>query len=110
VFIQLPGVTQPHFLLADGVYVGQVIDAIISKFKLNATPQQLLLFKLGDHPSRVSLDPTQTLCEAGVQAGSKLAVEVAATQDPVVRAGVCWGLGGRLLALASAMYELWRFN
>ena len=87
-FVQLPGVQKPQFLLAKGQYMGEVIDAIIAKFKLDFTPQQLVIFKL-QHSCRTILDFTQTLNDAGVHAGTKLVVELAAAQMFAVSSGVC---------------------
>ena len=72
----------PQGLFAEGQFVWQVIDAIIAKFKLDITPQQLLLFKLGDDGvSRTLLHPMQTMNEAGILAGTKLVAIVAAPAE-----------------------------
>jgi hypothetical protein len=65
-------------------FVGDLTDAIIAKFKLAATPQQLQLIKLdGVAPSL--LDPLHTLSEAGVTPGTKL--------EAVIKGqGACSGL------------------
>ena len=76
-FIKLPGIETVQFLLAEGLYVGQVIKAIIVEFKLDTAPQQLQLFKL-EGSSRTQLDPTQTLAEAGIHTGTRLGVELKA--------------------------------
>lgn len=75
---------KPQLLLAKGhwQFVGEVIDAVIVKFKLDVAPQQLRLFKL-DGGVRTLLDPVQTLGEAGIQAGAELAVEVITSQAPL---------------------------
>ena len=83
-FIQLPGVVQPQFLLAEGLYVGQVIRAIIAEFKKlfsGVDPNNVLMYKL-DGGCRTPLYPTQTLSEAGINAGSTLVVAI-------VGQGVC---------------------
>jgi hypothetical protein len=77
--VQLPGVVKAQFLLAEGKFVGQVIKAIISEFKHRFSgidPDQLLLYKLDGRGSRTSLDPTRTLAEEGIYAGTKLVVEL----------------------------------
>jgi hypothetical protein len=82
-FIQLPGSTTLEVMDTAGPYVGHIKDAIIAKFKRfrDLDPSDLLLFKLGDAGSRTPLNPTQTLSEAGIGAGTKLGVELtAATQ------------------------------
>lgn len=87
-FIQLPGAVNSQFLLADGLYVGQVIDAIIAKFTRfkDMDPSDLQLFKLDRSP----VYPSQTLREAHVQAGTQLVVELlAASQALATSAGVC---------------------
>ena len=82
VSVRLPGVVMPQGLFAEGQFVWQVIDAIIAKFKLDITPQQLLLFKLGDDGvSRTLLHPMQTMNEAGILAGTKLVAIVAAPAE-----------------------------
>ena len=48
-----------------GSYVFHVKDAIISKFKLNAAPHQMDLFKL-EGSTHTPLEPMQTLDEAGL--------------------------------------------
>ena len=83
-FVQLPGGVEPQFLLAEVLYVGQVIDAIIAKFKHSFSgvdPSNVRLDKL-DGGCRTLLYPTQTLSEAGINAGSTLAVVI-------VGQGVC---------------------
>lgn len=75
--VRLPGVVMPQYLLAKGHYVGQVIDAVIAKFKLDTAPQNLQLLKL-DGSIRTPLVPTQTLSEADVTANSEVEVEVIA--------------------------------
>ena len=79
-FIQLPDSTTLEVMDTAGPYIGHVKDAIIAEFKLDAAPQQLRLFRLGDASSgsRTSLDPPQSLSEAGIVAGTKLAVELSA--------------------------------
>lgn len=58
--------------------MGQVIYAIIAKFKLEGfDPDQLQLFKL-EGSSRTLLSSTQTLCDAGIYSGTTLVVELAA--------------------------------
>jgi hypothetical protein len=90
VFIQLPRVDKPQFLLARGEYVGQVIDAIVTKFKLDIAPQQLQLFKLGidGSSSRTMLGPTQLLTEVGLRTGTQLAVEFIAAMPSGLVTGV----------------------
>jgi hypothetical protein len=86
--IQLPDVTQPQLLLAEVQYVGQVTTAIIAEFKLDAAPQQVQQYMLGDDGSRTPpLDPRKTTGEAGIHAGTKLVVELMTT-GPAVK-GVC---------------------
>ena len=75
-FIQLPGSTSFEGMDFTGARVYNIKDAIIAKFKLNATPQQVLLFKLDGSGSRTPLDPTYTLADAGLVADTRLAVEV----------------------------------
>jgi hypothetical protein len=81
-FILLPGSSIFQMArVSQAEFVGDVIDAIIVKFKLNAPPQQLRLFKVGDDGScGTSLLPTQTLKEAGLLAKGpiKLVVELQA--------------------------------
>lgn len=50
-------------------------DAIIAEFKLDAQPQQLHLYKLGDIGSTL-LDSKHTLLEAGIRAGTKLKLTI----------------------------------
>ena len=80
-FIVLPGVVKPQLLLVEVLYVGQVIDAIIAKFKLDTAPQQLHMQKI-DGNSRISLDPTQLLSEAGICSGTTLVVELTSSKAP----------------------------
>jgi hypothetical protein len=85
-FIQLPGSTTLEVVDTAGPYVGHIKDAIIAKFKLDAAPHHLLLFKLDDagSGSRTLLIPTQTLSDAGIISGTTLVVELtAATQAPL---------------------------
>ena len=98
-FIQLPGVVNSQFLLADGLYVGQVIDAIIAKFTRfkDMDPSDLQLFKLDRSP----VYPSQTLREAGVQAGTQLVVELLAASQAATSAGVC-----RSVAYGEAILQL----
>ena len=77
--VQLPGITSCEVLDVTGPLVGHVKDAIIVKFKLDAPPQQLQLFKIGKDGSRTLLDPTQTLTEAGIKAGDTLEVVISVT-------------------------------
>ena len=81
-FIQLPGVEKPQFLLAEGgQYVGQVTKAIVTEFNQlrDVKVDQVQLFKLdGSSSSRTLLYPTQTLGDAGILAGTRLAVELTA--------------------------------
>ena len=80
-----------QLLLTDVLYVGQVIDAIIVKFKMDAAPQQLQLSKLGDDgSSRILLKPTQTLSEAGIIASTRLVVELTPTPSLVPLSGARW--------------------
>jgi hypothetical protein len=80
--IQLPDVPEPQFLLAEGEYVGQVVDAINAKFNRlkGVTAEQVQLYKLGDDGtgSRTPLHPMQTLSEAGIISGTKLVLELTA--------------------------------
>jgi hypothetical protein len=77
VFIQLPGNCTFEVIDVAGplVLVGQLKDAVIAKFKLDSAPQQLQLFKLNGSSSSL-LAPSQTLAEAGLLAGTKLAVAI----------------------------------
>lgn len=68
----------------EAAFVDDLADAIIAKFKLDATPQQVQLIKL-DGVARILLDPMNTLGEAGVTAGTKLEVAI-------VGQGACRGL------------------
>lgn len=54
-------------------------DAIIAKFKLDVSPQRLILFKLDG--TRTPLNPAHMLSEAGVTADTTLVVEVATRVD-----------------------------
>lgn len=76
-FIQLPGSTEGMDFA--GRFVYQIKDATIAKFKLDAAPHQLRLFKLGDGGRRIQLDPTQTLTDAGVVTGTTLVLEPVAS-------------------------------
>jgi hypothetical protein len=65
--------------------VGDIIEAIIAKFKLDAAPQQLKLFKLNDKGIRSSNDalkPMQTLAEADLLSamGGLIKLEVVRTE------------------------------
>jgi hypothetical protein len=68
-------------------YVGEVIDAAIAKFKLleGIKADEVQLFKQ-DGGVRTLLDPTQTLGEAGIIAGTALVVDVASPVAPPKRA------------------------
>ena len=72
----------PQLLFVEVLYVGQVIDAIIAKFKLDAAPQRLHLQKK-DGNSSMSLDPTQLLSEAGICSGTTLVVELTSAKAPI---------------------------
>lgn len=64
--------------------VGDIKDAVVSRFKkrfASVDPDEVQLLKL-DGSTRTLLGPTQTLNEAGVFAGTKLAVEVTPFVDP----------------------------
>jgi hypothetical protein len=80
--------------------VGDLKDVIITKFKLDVTPQQLQLFVvdnlsqvIGDHPltqrlgPAQSANPTHTLSEAGIGMGTKLVVDLAAAHVHVASVG-----------------------
>ena len=71
-----------------GPRVGHVKDAIIAKFRLDAAPQQLQLYRLNGS-SRAPLDPALTLCEAAVHDGTKLAVEHVAASSAFKGMCVC---------------------
>ena len=81
VSIALPGVSAPQLLrvTSDCEFVGDVTGALIAIFKQleGIKPDQVRLFKLGDEDSsRVLLDSSQTLSEAGICTGTKLAVVI----------------------------------
>jgi hypothetical protein len=76
-FIQLPGSTEGMDFA--GRFVYQIKDATIAKFKLDAAPQQLRLFKLGNGGRHIQLDPTQTLTDVGVVTGTTLVLEPVAS-------------------------------
>jgi hypothetical protein len=81
VFIMLPESAKFEVIDTIGPLVGHLKDAIIAKFKkrfMGTDPDELQLYKLGDDGgSRTSLDPTQTLSEAGIRTCTKLVVVVA---------------------------------
>lgn len=93
-FVQLPGSSTASLLrvLRDETEcVGDIIDAIIAKFNMKQrfmgiSPDQLQLFKLDSGGSRTLLTPMQTLSQACILEGSRLAVELtAAVQVPLPR-------------------------
>lgn len=76
--IQLPGILKPQGIHAEGHFVWEIVDAIITKFKQlfsGVDPNHVQLFKL-DGSTSTPLDHTQTLNEAGIHAGTKLVVEI----------------------------------
>ena len=72
--------------MMEGNYVGEVMDAIITKFKLNVKPQQVVLMLDGD-ASRTALDPTHTLLEANIRARTKLRVAIKPAAMPAAQTG-----------------------
>lgn len=82
-----------QLLLTDGLYVGQVTDAIIAKYMQleGIKADQVQLSKLGDDgSSSIPLKPTQTLSEAGIIASTRLAVELTSTLSLAPRSGARW--------------------
>jgi hypothetical protein len=74
-FILLPGSVIYEGIDFSGPLVYHLKDAIIAKFRLDAAPQKLHLFKL-DGSFRTLLNPVHTLTDAGVNMHSKLVVEI----------------------------------
>ncbi len=83
--IQLPGVMMPQLLLTEGQYVGQVIDAIIAKFKdlEGIKADQVQLFNL-DGSSQTPLNPTHLLSAAGLVTGTSLVVKLTVTAQALM--------------------------
>jgi hypothetical protein len=79
--VKLPGSSTVELLRVSREateYVGDLKDVIIVKFKkrfVDVDPDELQLIKL-DGSRRIALSPAQTLIDAGVCAGTELAVEV----------------------------------
>lgn len=89
-FFRLPDSSTCEGMDFVGSHVYHIKKAIIAKFKLDATPQQLRLFKLGDIGG-TPLNPEHTLSKAGITADTKLEVEVTA-KAPSAAAGA-WRVG-----------------
>jgi hypothetical protein len=79
--VKLPGSSTVELLRVSREateYVGDLKDVIIAKFKkrfVDVDPDELQLIKL-DGSRRIALSPAQTLIDAGVCAGTELAVEI----------------------------------
>jgi hypothetical protein len=88
--IKLPSRSTFEIVDTTGPLVGHIKDAIIARFKHRFSgidPDQLLLYKLDGSGSRVLLDSTQLLGEAGISERAQLIVDYTdATQIP--RGGV----------------------
>jgi hypothetical protein len=63
-------------------FISDLKKTVIIEFKLDTAPQFLRLYKLDGSNSRTPLDPTQTLGEVDVVAGTKL-VAVTVAQVPI---------------------------
>lgn len=81
--VQLPGSNTTELLRVSRVEtqcVGDLKVAVMAWFNKRfqgLDPSEVQLYKL-DGTSRIMLEPTHTLCEAGIVASTKIAVEVAA--------------------------------
>jgi hypothetical protein len=84
VFIRLPNVSSFECIRIDSsAFIGDIKSAILLNFKLDTTPQLMRVLKLGNNGGNSRLlDSTQTLAEAGIQAGTKLVVELLPPPPP----------------------------